>query len=661
MTRNNLQSIIVDFEPISRRIFLYPKKSLYETLVESGIRIRALCGGSGKCGKCKILIQKGIDALTIPNKIERELLEKNEIEKNWRLACQTYLNEHKISELKKSDPPHVRIFLPDDLLIEDFKILTEGIQSKIDIKPTIIKLHCVVDKPTLNSPIADFERMLNRIESEHGIHVENGISIEYDVLKKLPFLLWNSYDKINDGSITLTQWNERSIIDLEQGNQSENNFGIAIDIGTTTVVGYLINLNNGKTYAVSSKLNPQTAYGEDVVTRITFVKENEDGLDKLHASIIEAVNDIISKTCKNAKVNPSQIYEASIVGNSVMHHLFLGIDPIHIGLSPYVPVIQKNIDIKAKDINLKINSNGNVHLLPLIAGYVGADTMGVILASNIHKEDEITLAIDIGTNGEIVIGNKDILATGSCAAGSALEGAHIRDGMRAASGSIDTVKIDPGTLEVNYTTIKNRPPIGICGSGLIDLIAEMLKSKIITRSGSFNKEFIGHERILKQDKDTRFVVVNKENTALNRDITLSQSDIRQIQMAKSAFYSGMRIMLEEMRELKPDHEFNINQIFLAGAFGNYIDKENAKFIGMIPDIPSKKIFQVGNAAGSGAKLCLLNKDLRIKARQLLNKISYIEIAIKKKFQREFAEAMYFPHMNLDYFPNLKEYLKIPKR
>jgi len=450
--------------------------------------------------------------------------------------------------------------------------------------------------------------------------------------------------------------NNTNVITCEPGITLEENFGIAFDIGTTTIVGYLMNLNNGKIYAVDSKLNSQTAYGEDLITRLTFIKDNEENLQKLNSAVINDLNEIILNVCNKAKIHPSQIYEASVVGNSVMHHIFLGLNPVNIGLSPFIPIIQKNLNIKAKSLNLNILKTGNVYTSPLIAGFVGADTIGVILSSRIFNEKEITLAIDIGTNGEIIIGNRKILAVGSCAAGSALEGAHIGDGMRAASGAIDKIKINPKNFNVSFTTIKNKKPIGICGSGLVDVIAEMLKSKIITRSGNFNREIMDHERFIKKDKNIEFIIVKNEETSLDKDITISQNDVRQIQMAKAAFYAGARIILNNLGS-----NLKIKQVFLAGAFGNYINANNAKFIGMIPDINDDKIFQIGNAAGIGAQHCLLNKNLRNKAQTLLKKIQYIEIAVDKSFQKEYAEAMYFPHLNLDYFPSLKEYKVIPKR
>jgi uncharacterized 2Fe-2S/4Fe-4S cluster protein (DUF4445 family) len=421
-----------------------------------------------------------------------------------------------------------------------------------------------------------------------------------------------------------------------------------------------MNLNNGKTYSVSSTLNPQTAFGEDVVTRITYAKETPKGLETLNKLVIEALNKIIEKTSKEAKVSISNVYEATIVGNSVMHHLFLGINPSYIGLSPYVPAIQTGLNVDSHSLGLSMARNGNTYVLPLIAGFVGADTVGVILSSEIDKEKELTLAIDIGTNGEIIIGNRDVLVTGSCAAGSALEGAHISNGMRAAAGAIDSVKIDPDTFFVEYTTINDKKPMGICGSGLIDAVAEMLRSKIITRSGRFNKEFIDHERFIKKEKNFEFILAPKEVTSTGKPIVLSQKDIREIQMAKGAFYSGMNLILNYLNRTREKHH-EIRQIFLAGAFGNYIDKRNAKFIGMIPDISDEKIYQIGNAAGMGAQHCLINTNLRQKTQELLKKIKYVEIAVQENFQREYAEAMYFPHLKLENFPSLSEYLEIPKR
>ncbi len=651
------KNIVLDFEPLSRRVIASNLLTFYEILLGISVPIQSLCGGQGTCGKCKLLIQKGKDSLIPPTDEEKKFLSEDEIQKGWRLACKARIDKQFLDQLEKQNPPQFRIFLPDDLLLEDFKILTSGLDKGIKLDPAIKKIYLEVKKPSLKEPVSDFERTLSALKSKYKkLDKSDSLDINLDLLNELSKIL-----RENEHKITITLLNDNKIIAVEPGNTVEHCYGIAFDIGTTTLVGYLINLNDGKIYSITSKLNEQTAFGEDVVTRLTYIRNNEEGLKKLNSAVINGLNEIILKNCTNANIQSSQIYEATIVGNSVMHHIFLGLDPTTIGLSPYIPLVKKSLNVNSRELNLNVNKQGNVYATPLIAGFVGADTMGVILSSAIENETDLTLAIDIGTNGEIIIGNHEILATGSCAAGSALEGAHIKDGMRAASGAIDSIKIDPDTLDVSYTTIKNKKPLGICGSGLIDAVAEMLKSKVLMRSGNFNKNLIDHERLIKRDRKVEFVIAKKHETSINREITLSQNDIRQMQMAKGAFYAGTRLIIMELKEKSILKEPKIKQIFLAGAFGNYIDKENAKFIGMIPDIPNEKIFQIGNAAGIGAQHCLLNREIRIKAQALLNKIKYVEISLKKEFQREFAEAMYFPHLNLEYFPSLKEYNNIPKR
>jgi len=653
---SNNSPIIIDFEPISRRLHYKENVNFYQLLVNSGIRIRSLCGGIGACGKCKLLVQQGNKYLNSPTESEKELLAKEEIGENFRLACQCYIVEDQIDLIKKHPQPQIRVFLPQEFLIEDFKILTSGLNKGINLNPNVKKVYIEVNKPNLKNPIPDLERLVKSFLSTTEINKDQlEPSFEFETLKKIPSAL-----RKDSHRITLTLYGDNKIIDCEAGNKVANGYGIAFDIGTTTLVGYLINLSNGKIYSIASALNPQTAYGEDVVSRITYINNNKDRLIKLNTVVLDALNSIIKETCAEAKISPSQIYEATIVGNSVMHHIFLNINPTYIGLSPYVPAFKKDLNVQAKKLNLNINHGGYAYVLPLIAGYVGADTMGVILSSEIDNETDLTLAIDVGTNGEIIVGNKDVLATGSCAAGSALEGAHIKNGMRAAAGAIDTLKIDPTDFSIKYTTINNMKPIGICGSGIIDAVAEMLKSKIITRSGVFNKQFTDHESFIKKDKNIEFILVKKDQTSIKRDITISQNDIRELQMAKAAFYSGTRIILNHLNQ-QDELELKIKQIYLAGAFGNYINKSNAKFIGMIPDISDEFIHQIGNAAGIGAQNCLLNIGLRDKARKLIEKIKYVEIAIAPEFQKEYAQAMYFPHLKLEHFPSLTQYNEISKR
>ena len=648
------KNIIIDFEPISRRVYLSSSESLYEMLTKAGIQIRSLCGGKGSCGKCKVIVQKGSEYLNNLTDSELDHLENKEIEKKTRLACQAKVNKSYIPDLEDSQAPQLIIYLPDDLIYEDFKILTSGLDKGVEVNPAIEKLFIKSKLPSLKEPIADMERTLSSLLQVESFDSKS-LKFEFRVLQNLSEIL-----RQGNHEVTLTVWNKEEIIDCESGDHVNEKYGIAFDIGTTTIVGYLINLTNGRIYSVASALNPQTAYGEDVISRITFIKDNKQGLSILNTSIIEMLNSLIIKTAKETGIDTDQIYEAVVVGNTVMHHIFMGLNPKFVGLSPYVPVLQQGLNTRARDLRLEIAYDANVYTLPLVAGFVGADTMGVILSSEIDKESKLTLALDIGTNGEIIIGNNKMLATGSCAAGSALEGAHIKDGMRAAAGAIDSVKIDPDDFSVKYSTINNKKPIGICGSGLIDVVAEMLKSKIIARAGNFNKEILSHERVINEDKKKEFILAYSDETASGKNVTISQKDVREIQMAKGAFYSGTNLILNALKK-NYNTDLEIQQIFLAGAFGNYIDKYNAKFIGMIPDIDNDSIYQIGNAAGVVAQYCLLNKDLRKKAQSLLENIIYIEIAIQNDFQREYAEAMYFPHLKLENFPSLKEYKDIPKR
>ncbi|HEY0090200.1 MAG TPA: ASKHA domain-containing protein, partial [Candidatus Lokiarchaeia archaeon] len=604
----NKTDIVIDIEPISRRIIINQiETSILEVLLDFSIQIKSLCGGIGKCGKCKIIVQEGNKFLNPLSSAEKSLLTREEIQNGWRLACETKIATENKNKLKEINQPQFRIYLSENLLQEDFKILTSGKIKDTLLNPSIKKLFIDVEKPSLNKPIPDEERVLMALKLENDKDIFN---FNFNVFKEISSILRES-----DHKITIVLRNGNEIINCEAGKTTDENFGIAIDIGTTTLVGYLINLNDGKTYSVASRLNPQTQFGEDIITRITYIKNNPDGLKKLNSILIEALNEIVVENCNKVNIKPSQIYEATIVGNSVMHHIFLGLNPISIGLSPYIPIIQHGLNVEAKKVDLNIFPEGNAYTLPIIAGFVGADTLGVILSSEIDKEEELTLIIDIGTNGEIVIGNKTSIAAGSCAAGSALEGAHIKDGMRAASGAIDSVKIDPENLDVSFTTINNKKPMGMCGSGLIDVVAEMLKAKIIAQNGNFNKKLIDNNRFVKKNSEIEFILVKKNQTMLNKDITISQNDIREIQMSKAAFYAGMKIILKNLNVVS-----QIKKINLAGAFGNYINKENAKFIGMIPDIPNENIFQIGNAAGIGAQICLLNKDFRIKAEKLLKVI-----------------------------------------
>jgi len=395
-----------------------------------------------------------------------------------------------------------------------------------------------------------------------------------------------------------------------------------------------------------------------VMSRITYTVTHHDGLEKVHRSIIDGLNQLIETIAKQSNLSPEDIFELTIVGNTVMHHLVLKIDPQYLGISPFIPAIHRSINVKARDLALKVHPSANVHVLPIEAGFVGADNVGVLIAEEPYRQDEMVLIIDIGTNGELVMGNKERLISSSCATGPALEGAHIKFGMRAAPGAIERVSIDPNSLEVNFKSIgeqywqlesKSGSAKGICGSGIIDAVAELYRNGIIDKSGRFDKN-ISSPRLRISAESPEFVIAWKDETSISQDITITQQDIRNVQLAKAALYTGAKLMMKKLGIGK------VNKVILAGAFGSYINTEAAVILGMFPDCDLKNVYAVGNAAGDGARIALLNRDKRVEADEIARKVEYLELTIEEDFQKEFIEALHIPHMK-DPFPHLNGIIK----
>jgi uncharacterized 2Fe-2S/4Fe-4S cluster protein (DUF4445 family) len=447
---------------------------------------------------------------------------------------------------------------------------------------------------------------------------------------------------------------EREILAVFPG-EVEDAYGLAIDVGSTTVAGYLCSLRTGRIIGTESLMNPQVTYGDDVIARITYVMDHPDGMNKMRGAIIECLNDLIRTVTADHGLSPSDILEITLVGNTAMHHLFLGIDPRALGVSPFTPAVHRSLDIKARDLGLSVHSGANCHILPVEAGFVGADNVGVLIAEEPYRREEMVLIIDVGTNGEMVMGNKERLLSASCATGPALEGAHIRFGMRAAPGAIERIRIDPETLEVSFKIIGEerwRPEVritgakGICGSGIIDGVAELFRAGIIDHSGRFRAD-MATPRFRLTDGKPEFIIAWPEETSLQRAITISQQDVRSVQLAKGALYAGAKLMMKRLGIAKLD------RVILAGAFGSYIDKTEAMILGMFPDCDLDHVSSVGNAAGDGARIALLNRDKRREADIAAREVEYLELTLSKEFQEEFMAAMFIPHMS-DAFPHLPQ-------
>ena len=420
--------------------------------------------------------------------------------------------------------------------------------------------------------------------------------------------------------------------------------GFAVDVGTTKLAGYLMDLATGEVLSVETAMNPQIPYGEDIMTRLTYALGGGDQRETLHRSLVEGIQQLLSDACEKVDTDPRDVYELVFVGNTAMQHFLLDLDPRPLARSPFMPKDVGHRDLDSAPFNLG-NPKGKIHVLPLIAGFVGADCVASILATGVHRSDELCFLIDIGTNTEIVVGDKDRMVACSCASGPAFEGAHIKHGMRAASGAIEGVWIDPDTLEPSLTTIDDAEPVGICGSGLIDALSEMLKAGIVDTSGKIRGE-IENPRIRRSGNVSEYVLAWKREYGVGNDIVVTQLDVRELQKGKAAMFSGAQMALSRLG-VKPSE---ITHIYMAGAFGTYINRESAVNVGMIPEFNTLDIQQVGNAAGTGARMALLSRGVREEARTISRRVEYIELATITEYNQAFMDALLLPHRDLNLFP-----------
>jgi uncharacterized 2Fe-2S/4Fe-4S cluster protein (DUF4445 family) len=595
-----MKKVVINFAGQNKQVEVEEGISIAAACRQAGIRLDLVCGGRGKCGKC------AVDIKTV-----------NEEKKV--LACQ-----EKVLEA-------MDVMIPDEIIAAEIVVLTGTDLGEIVKKPGIKKLF--VPRKEVPEPecYGDWQRLADYLGPGAPVH------IQLPLLRRLPGLLRNR----QISGITLVQWGEQ-LLDIEEGDAAHRLFGIAVDVGTTTIAGYLYDLNTGERLAVSSALNGQVAEGADVMSRIVAAGA-EGGLERLQQLVADTINRVIAEAAAAAGVNKSEIYQVLLVGNTTMQHLFFGLTTEYLGRSPFMAVHQGEINVFPQEAGVDINPRGIVTFLPLIGGFVGADTTGVILATGMYQSKALKLMIDIGTNGEIVLGNEAKMLACSTAAGPALEGAGIEFGMRGTDGAIEKVKFIDGRVELQV--IGNTKIKGICGSGLVDLAAEMLKAGIIDKKGKIltREEFLasGAVRLAERLREINglkvFVVAEGEETAGGEVIYLSQKDIRSLQLAKGAIYTGCIILLEEYGVLGEELE----EIMLAGAFGNYIDVGKAQLIGLIPNFSGVPVRPIGNGAGAGAQLALLSTELKEAASNMLIKIDHIELATHKEFQERFIMSLNF--------------------
>ena len=596
----------IDFEPVGRRGQCTAKQSLLECAHQLGVELVSLCGGKGTCGRCKVQVLSGKH--TQPTSDEREALLPSELEQGYRLACQT----HPLEDCK--------VHIPTESLTAPQRTQVEGLEVNIRPDPAVISYHVEMDSPSLEDHEADAERLLQALHREHHI---NPSAIDMKLLQQLSPVLrhskWQAQVSVRGNEVVaLGPWPSRSL-------------GLAIDLGTTKIAGYLLDLSTGQVLASKGAMNPQIAYGEDVISRIALATGSIEETGRLRKLAVTAVNQLARDLCDEVGVKAQDIVEAVVVGNTAMHHLLLGLPVEQLALSPYVPAVKGALDIKARDIGLKVAPGGYVHLLPNIAGFVGADHVAMLLATKISPKKGVVLALDIGTNTEVCLSCDSNMTSVSCASGPAFEGAHIKHGMRAADGAIEHMQIVGD--RVNYQTIGGTPPVGICGSGIIDAMAELYLNRVLGDNGRMSAN---HQRVRTRQEQLEFVLVSEEENSGGFAITITQKDIRELQLAKGAIRTGIQVLLDA----NSISEEEIKEVIIAGAFGSYIDIASAVTIGMLPSLPLNRFKQVGNAAGTGAKMALISKDARGEAQDIADRVKYIELAATSQFALTFAQANY---------------------
>ncbi|MEE8390611.1 MAG: ASKHA domain-containing protein [Anaerolineae bacterium] len=604
LTMIDKAELTVDFEPLGFRARVAPGTTLMEAARQAGMRLNAICGGTGTCGACRVRVMAG--QVTPPTSAEERVLADG-----FRLACQTRV---------QSD---VRVDVPPTTMAFSQRMQVEGRERAVEFDPLVRGFDVTLAPPGLDDLRADATRLCAALRQQHGVTVDQ---FDHAALCQLSPLL-----RENEWSARLVIERNKIIAITPPGTAP---LGLAVDIGTTKVAAYLVNLENGETLAADGAMNPQIAYGEDVMARIAYAMGKETQAQELQSALVGGLNDLTRQLCAQAGCSSEEIVEAVLVGNTCMHHLALGLPVAQLGLAPYVPALSDSYDLKAQEMGLHLAPGANVHLLPNIAGFVGADHVAMVLATSIHEADEITLGLDIGTNTEISLAVAGRLLSCSCASGPAFEGAHIRDGMRAAPGAIEWVRLTDGRVE--YQTIDDAPPVGICGSGILDGVAELRKIGVLRSNGAMQPD--SHPRVRGTGKDTEFVLVPAGERGALRDIVINRKDINEIQLAKAAIRAGVEVLLNEAG-LKAEQ---VERVVVAGAFGTYLDVDSALALEMFLPLPRERFVQVGNAAGMGAKLALVSRRCREIAGEIAQRVEYVELTTHPHFVRVYTEALMLP-------------------
>jgi len=648
---------LIVFTPSGRRGRFPVGTPVLQAARSLGVDIDSVCGGRAICGRCQITIGEGEFAkhgissrgehLSSFSAVEQRYEQKRGLQPGRRLSCQTML----LGDVVVDVPPESQVHK---------QVVRKRAEARtIEINP-IVRLHYIeVEEPDMHKPSSDLERVYRALAEQWQVE---GVTCNLAILRDLQKTLRQGAWKVTAAVHSRVAGGAKELIALWPGYY-EKTYGLAVDIGSTTIAAHLTELSTGEVAASAGIMNPQIRFGEDLMSRVSYVMMNPGGDKEMTASVREAINGLAEQVCRDAQIAPEDILDAVIVGNPVMHHLFLGLDPVELGGAPFALATGLAITRPARELDLKFNAGAHVYILPCIAGHVGADAAGVVLSENPHLSDDNMLLVDVGTNAEIVLGSKRRLLACSSPTGPAFEGAQISSGQRAAPGAIERVRIDAETLEPRYkvigcdlwsneagfeTAVGATGVTGICGSAIIEVIAEMYLTGIISQDGLIDGSLGAKSGRIRQTGRTHCYVLR----AGEPFIAVTQNDVRAIQLAKAALYAGTRLLMDK---LAIDH---VDRIRLAGAFGSHIDVKYAMVLGLIPDCPLDKVQSAGNAAGTGARIALVNAKARDEIETVVRRIEKIETAVEPKFQQHFVEAMAIPHKTAP-FPNLAQTVTLP--
>ncbi len=626
-----------------------------------GVYVESVCGGRGICGRCQVEVAEGsfakhnitskMDHLSPFGAKEKRYAEKRDLKEGRRLSCSSTIEGDLVVDI------------PQDVQVNAQVVRKAADDRYIERNPAVHLCYVEVEQPDMHKPLGDLDHLLQAIEREWGF---SNIKIDTHVLPKVQKIL-----RAGNWSVTAAihkddEFDNPYLIDLSPGLKNEA-YGIACDIGSTTIALHLSSLLSGATIASAGTSNPQIRFGEDLMSRVSYVMMNPDGREAMTIAVRKAIDALIGEVCEESGIDRHDILNAVFVGNPVMHHLFLGIDPTELGGAPFALAVSGAVHMKAHELDLTLNDGARTYILPCIAGHVGADAAAATLTEGPHRQESQMLLVDIGTNAEIVLGNSTRTVAASSPTGPAFEGAEISSGQRAAPGAIERVRIDPDTLEPTISVIgidmwSNEPGFeeaaqktgvtGICGSAIIEVMAEMYLTGITTEDGVIDGKMAEKSpRVFKNGRTWSYRLWQAEG---GPDITVTQTDVRAIQLAKAALYAGVKLLMDKL-EIE-----QVDCVKLAGAFGSFIDPKYALVLGLIPDCAVENVKAVGNAAGTGAKMALLNRDYRREIEQTVMKIEKIETALEPKFQEHFVNAMAFPN-KVDAFPKLEKTVKLPAK